>query len=66
MNLAYCLVFGSVRLKSLAHICGQLLKAKIQLLFWNDVDNHFEERILKLLINVYICKKISTNLSGNF
>ena len=66
MNLAYCLVFGSVKLKSLAHICVQLLKAKFQLLFWNDVDNHFEERILKLLINVYICKKISINLSGKF
>ena len=66
MNLAYCLVFGSVRLKSLAHICGQLLKAKFLLLFWNNVDNYFKERILKLLINVYISKKISTNLSGNF
>ena len=66
MNLAYCLVFGSVRLKSLAHICGQLLKAKFQLLFWNNVDNYFKERILKLLINVYLSKKISTNLSGNF
>ena len=66
MNLAYCLVFGSVRLKSLAPICGQLLKAKFLLLFWNNVDNYFKERILKLLINVYLSKKISTNLSGNF